>query len=637
MFIITKMLMAICKWWSDISSKTRLMALTTLIISLIISSVTFWTLTIVQEDSIITDTRFCKDLGILFVSNVVNLAASNNQAELTSFIEKIYLSTSSIRYILFFRSDGSLLMGLPVYNNKVQGVLQLHQNLLQLETQDFLFDTPLVTYNTFLTDHITDIIIPVTKNGKNLGSLDLGINSNPTLLSSSRLVRDISMTIFVSIWLMVVIGVTFSTLTITEPIKQLLLGINNIALGNFNQRINLSFDGELGDLIISFNEMAEKLEFYDKRNIETLTSEKQKLETIVSVIAEGAILVDTDLRILFVNQMALKVFNWVNLDVIGRPIFRCMPLHVGEALLPVLNNLVKSIYLDNLSVQTQEICIDLAYDTKKVFRFLLTPVSDSNTNVLKGVAIVMHDISREVILNDAKNQFISNVSHELRTPLCNIGSFLETLLDYNSSLADYEKIQFLTIANNETKRLSSLVNDILDLSRLELEYKYELSRVNLIKIINNVIIASQLITSYNNINLILEVHSEVEFVFANENSLQQVLENLISNAIKFSSIQGKIILRVYLLDYYRIDNIQKKANNYIRVEVIDEGIGINEVNQKYIFDRFMRIENSIHTLEGTGLGLSIVKNILLKHHTDIKIQSQLFVGTSLWFDLIGMD
>nr|YP_010903609.1 drug sensory protein A [Hypnea wynnei]WCH56461.1 drug sensory protein A [Hypnea wynnei] len=639
MMIYIKVISHISNWWSNINLKTRVMVFMTLVVSLIMSSLTFWSLTIIQGDSIITDTRFCQDLGILFVSNIIDFVETNNKQELASFVEKIYLNISSIRYILLFHTDGSLFFSLPVYSHKVQSLLQLHRNLFQLETQNFLFGIPLVKYNTVFNDYIIDITIPLTKNGKNFGSLDLGINSNPILISSSKLIRGVSMAIFVSIWFMVIIGIAFNMLTLTEPIKQLLLGIKNISSGNFNQRIDLSFDGELGDLIVGFNDMAERLESYEKKNLNKLMLEKMKLETIVSTIADGAILVDTELRLLFANQIAIKAFNWSNTDILGQRIFVHLPSHVNEALLPILNSLIKSHYLQDMKYQTKEVYINLDYGSKKTFRFLLTTVLEHRSNVLTGVAIIVQDISREVQLNDAQNQFITNVSHELRTPLSSISSFLETLLDYNNILTTKQKVHFLKIANNETKRLSILVNDILNLSRLESVSSYILTPVDIISIINDSINASYLIANYNNVEIIFEYDPSIKCVWAHENSLLQVFANLISNSIKFTTFNGNIILRLYLptnSDFNQV-YMANSCKNMVRVEIIDEGIGIDKIDQKSIFHRFVRIENHVHTLEGTGLGLSIVTNILSKHKTKIMLQSHLFVGTSFWFDLIKAD
>jgi len=627
---------------SNIHYKMRLIVFITLVISLLISSFTFWSLTVIQKDSLVTNNRFCKDLGTLLSYSILYNLDFNNEHQLASFIEEVYINTSSIRYILFFNLDGSLFFSLPFYKDNVQDVLQLHQNLFLLETKNFLFDTPLIQNINFFDDNITNIIIPLAQNGNNIGSLDLGISSNPGFISSSRFIRNISILIFVSIWLLVIIFNILHFLITSELIQELLYGIEEVSLGNFTKRINIKLNNQWNDLVVSFNEMVERLEFYEKKNIAKLILEKNKFESIVSTIADGVILVDIELRFLFINHMAIKTFNWFNMDMMGKYIYNYLPLHIVESLLPIFNNLVKSTYLDSLHYVADEVCINLDYDTKKNLRLLLTAVIDTNSKTLTGIAIIIQDISREVQLNQAKNQFISNVSHELRTPLCNIGSFLETLLDYSDSLNDKQKMQFLKIANSETQRLSILVNDILDLSRLESTFKYDFFPVNLVYILSYVLKTSEIIAKKYNINLILEVESDISFVLGHQNSLLQIFSNLLSNAIKFTHYNGQIVLRVYSLislplykyDYSIADN--HNFFNIVRVEIIDEGIGIDKREQKNVFDRFVRIEDHIHTLQGTGLGLSIVKNILTKYKTSIFLQSHLSVGTSLWFDLFKM-
>lgn len=631
----------ISSWWLDTNLKTRLTVLLILTISLVMSGLTFWALTTIQEDSIIYDNRFCKDLGILLASNLLEFIENNDYKELASFVEKIYLSTSSIRYILLFYADGTLFLALPVYSDKVQNLLQLHKNLFQLETQDLLFGVPLLKAISIFDDNITDVIIPLSKSGKNFGSLNLGINSNTHFSSNSKLIMDISIATFVSIWSMFLMGVTFSTLTMEEPIKQLLQGIKNIASGNFSQKIILPLEGELGNLITSFNTMMEKLESYEKKNVDELILEKMKLETIVSTITEGVILIDAELRFLFVNQIAIQSFHWSNLDIIGKSIFDHFPMHVNKSLLPILNDFVKSNYVYKKDCKTRELKINFDYNSNKVLRFLLTTALDYN-DMLASVTIVIQDISQEVELNKAKHQFIANVSHELRTPLCNIGSFLETLLDYHNTLNNQQKIRFLRIANSETRRLSALVNDILDLSQLESGYTYNLVPVNIMSMIDDIVQSYHIVANYNSISLIKELDIHVKFVYAHESSLLQVFANLISNAIKFTSPNGQVIVRTYfvgsnnqLVDLKKIYDDGK--SRLVRIEIVDEGIGIDKRNHAKVFDRFVRIENNIHSLEGTGLGLSIVANVLNKHDTQIFLYSEPLVGTSLWFDLWHVD
>nr|QJH88223.1 Dfr [Pterocladia lucida] len=630
---------SIAKFWLKINVTVRLIVLVTLTISLIMSSLTFWALTVIQENSIITDKRFCQDLGSLFSSNVIEFVDSNNQKALVSFLEKVYLSTSSIRYIFLFRYDGNFLCGLPsyIYNSKSEGILHLYQNLPFLKTRNAVFDVPLVKYTYIFNDPIIDIVIPLTKNGQNHGFLNLGINSNSSILSSFELIRYVSIAIFLSIWFMVIIGATFNAITMIKPINEILLGIKNINSGNFSQRINTFVPGDLGNVIFSFNEMANKLESYEKQNIDKLRSEKNKLETIVSTVADGAILLDADLRIVFINHIALKSLGCLNLDLLGKSVVAYLPLHVKDALLPLLNDLIRSNDSKCTSSTTKELCIHFDYNYEKIFRFLLTSVIDNSSNLLTSIAIIVQDISREVKLNEAKNQFIGNISHELRTPLCNIGSFLETLIDYNLSLTEKQKVQFLTIANNETQRLSTLVNDILDLSRLDSESILGLTTVYLPNVLNDTIKTFQLVIQNNHLSLILELDSSIDYIWAHEASLSQVIFNLIGNSIKFTVTTGSIIIRIFKIPISYVSNFEESSVSNIvdivRVEVIDDGIGIDKSYQKHIFERFVRMENRVHTLEGTGLGLSIVKNILFKYGAKIMVHSELFVGTSFWFDL----
>nr|YP_009244123.1 hypothetical protein Gele_112 [Gelidium elegans]AMK96365.1 hypothetical protein Gele_112 [Gelidium elegans] len=636
-----RIISSITKFWLKLNLTVRLMAFTTLTISLIMSSLTFWALTVIQKESTVTDNRFCRDLGTLFSANVTDLIYMNDQKGLVSFLEKVYLRTSSIKYIFMFYSNGNFFFGLPsyIYSTQFDSFISIYKNLPFLTQQELLFDVPLVKYNYIFKDQIIDIIIPLTKNGQKLGFLNIGINSNSSISSSFKLIRYISVAIFISIWFMVIIGATFNALTMIEPINEILLGIKNITSGNFSQRINRLFVGELGNLIVNFNEMAEKLESYEKQNIDKLTSEKNKLETIVSTIADGAILLDADLRIIFINRIALKSLGCANLDLVGKSLNTYLPLHVKELLLPLINDLQKVQNTRCTTSITKELCIHFDYNYEKIFRFLLTSVLDKRSNLFTSTAIIIQDISREVQLNRAKNQFIGNVSHELRTPLCNIGAFLETLIDYDHSLTEKQKIQFLTIANNETRRLSTLVNDILDLSRLESSYIMLFQFVYLPSLLNNIMKAFQLVVSNDNLDLTLELDPCINFVWAHEASLFQVLFNLIGNSIKFTVSGGSVVIRVFsllnndMLQYNSSQFFNTINLNFLRIEVIDEGIGINKSDQKHVFERFVRVEDIVHNLQGTGLGLSIVKNILLKHSTQIMIYSEISVGTSFWFDL----
>jgi two-component system sensor histidine kinase NblS len=260
----------------------------------------------------------------------------------------------------------------------------------------------------------------------------------------------------------------------------------------------------------------------------------------------------------------------------------------------------------------------------------LTTVLNLQRESIKGIAITVQDISREVELNEAKSQFISNISHELRTPLFNIKTYIETLHDYGEDLGIDERKEFLQTVNNETDRLTRLVNDVLDLSKLESGRNYTFDKVDLPQAIEQTLRTYQLNAKDKGIELCQELTHDLPFVLGNYDLLLQVFGNLIGNSLKFSLAGGKVVIRAYQLD---ANSHSQHHSGKVRIEISDTGIGIAPEDQQAIFDRFFRVENRVHTLEGTGLGLSIVRNIMDRHHSQVNLVSEVGIGTTFWFDL----
>lgn len=695
------------RWWSEFTLQTRLMAGATLVVSLLMSSLTFWAVNTIQEDARINDTRYGRDLGLLLAANVAPLIAEEKRDEVARFSRQFYTSTSSVRYMLYADQEGEIYLGLPFSDSAVQNSLtlrrrmQLPDNFLASVQSGNFADLPMVRQHLTPAGEVTDVFVPMMHNGRYLGILAIGINPNPTVVVSSNLTRDVTLAVFVSIWVMVILGAVFNALTITQPIKELVQGVKNIAIGNFNQRVDLPFGGELGELISSFNEMAERLESFEEQNIEELTAEKAKLETLVSTIADGAVLIDAQLNLILVNPTARRLFGWEGTTVIGNNIIDCLPTLVTEELSQPLHKIASG------TLEGGEFRCSLGEPTNRTLRILLTTVllhkspgaeplcnscihdtentcelserpkvqectlydynplsnsleEDNYRESLKGIAMTIQDITREVELNDAKSQFISNVSHELRTPLFNIKSFIETLHDYGEDLTEEERREFLDTANHETDRLTRLVNDVLDLSRLESCRIYNFEPVDMAAVVEQTLRTYQLNARDKGIELSREIEPDLPLVVGHYDLLLQVLTNLVGNALKFTASGGRVIIRVYLLEEddqkknQEIEEIEKggwiispppprpidlhlagnrSKTRYIRTEVSDTGTGIAPEDQDAIFTRFFRVENRVHTLEGTGLGLSIVKNIIEKHRSQVRLISELGTGTTFWFDL----
>ena len=625
------MMNQIVRWWSAVNWKTRFISITILIISIVISAVMFVFFMYLQTELINTNNRFFRDFSSLVA---YDLLYNTDQKDLKDFAERIYLATANLNYLQLFDTNGALLFSFPADSSFYKDIVDLNVGKLGLKDHESIFNMLIFNHLLYFQDETSNCIIPLVVQNYTLGFLQLGLKSSASIFHFNSLVQVISSFTFVIVWILFILGVLLTFFIILEPLNYLSKSIDTIALGNFGDQVDLVIGGPLGQLVVSFNEMSERLLYYEKNNIAQLLAEKVKLESLVSSITDGAVLLDTELRILLVNQIAVKFFHWSNKDLSGSIISHHFPAHVNEALLPILNNMVKSSCLENQKIESQDLIINLNHETLKTFRFLFSTISSNSNNCFSGVIIIIQDITRETQLNEAKSQFVSNVSHELRTPLCNIGSFLETLIDYKHKLTSHQRDQFLDIAYAETQRLSSLVNDILDLSRLESECSYLLKPVLLSNTILYITQATQIIAYNKKIHILVELHPQVNEILAHQNSLCQVLSNLISNSLKFTHRRGRIIIRVYPLLKKNFLMIQDNAfSESVRLEIIDEGIGIHKIFQKNIFERFMRIENNIHLLKGTGLGLSIVQNIIQKHNSMINIYSEVNIGTSFWFDL----
>ncbi len=632
--IFRKIQAAIAHWWSEFTLQTKLMAVATLVVSLLMSGLTFWAVNTIQQDARLNDTRFGRDLGLLLAANVTPLIGDNDLTELARFSHRFYSSTSSIRYMLYADEQGEIYLGIPFSESEVQNSLTIRRKInLPLEYGDHT-DVPMVRQHMTPDGEVTDVFVPILYEGQYKGVLAIGTNPNPTVVTSSHLTRDVTIAVFVSIWVMVILGAVFNALTITKPIKELLVGVKNIASGNFKQRVELPFGGELGELIFSFNEMAERLERYEEQNIEELRSEKAKLETLVSTIADGAILIDTDLHVVLVNPTARRLFSWDGKAIAGENVLYLLPSAVQAEITRSLYKIAKGEMLEG-----GEFRVTLKEPVDRTVRILLSSVLDLARESVKGVAITIQDITREAELNEAKSQFISNVSHELRTPLFNIKSFIETLYEFGEDLSLEERQEFLETANRETDRLTRLVNDVLDLSRLESCKLYHFEAVDLSQPIEQTLRTYQLNARDRGIELKQLVQTSLPPVLGHYDLLLQVFTNLVGNSLKFTEAGGKIVIRAYLLKPELPDPSAPATDDpppspKIRVEISDTGIGIAPEDQQAIFDRFFRVENRVHTLEGTGLGLSIVRNIIEKHRSQVRLVSEVGVGTTFWFDLM---
>ena len=238
-------------WWAEFSLQTKLLAIATLVVSLVMTGITFFALNGIQRDAVMNDTRYARDLGLLLAGNVTELVDQGQDRELANVAEKFWRSSSSLRYIFFADPEGVVYLGIPISGNATGGSedLRLTRRLeLPAELQSRP-QNPLVRQHLTPQGKVTDVFVPLVRNGRYLGVLALGVNPSETGLASAALTREVTVAVFISIWVLVILGAVFNALTITRPVKELLRGVRRIATGDFQARIGLPVGGELGELL----------------------------------------------------------------------------------------------------------------------------------------------------------------------------------------------------------------------------------------------------------------------------------------------------------------------------------------------------------------------------------------------------
>ncbi|CAK6694158.1 two-component system sensor histidine kinase NblS [Synechococcus sp. CBW1107] len=628
----------LARWWAEFSLQTKLLAAATLVVSLVMAGICFFALNGIQADVRMSDTRFARDLGLLLSANVTPLVAEGNDRELAAVAERFWKSSRSLRYIFFADPDGVIYLGIPISGSSGGSELLLSRRLELPADLARRPQNPLIRQHLSPDGQVTDVFVPLVSGDRYLGVLALGINPNEAALASAALSREVTVAVFISIWVLVILGAVFNALTITQPVKELLRGVRSIASGDFEARIALPVGGELGELLEGFNDMASQLEAYNEANIEELTAAQVKQQSLIATMADGALLLDAEGRVVLVNPTARRLFRWEGRKLEGAVVSEELPDVLALELQSPLDTLLSG-ERDSSDVRCN------FGEPPRTLRIVLQSVRDASGESLKGIAVTVQDLTREVELNAAQSRFISNVSHELRTPLFNIKSYVETLHDLGDQLSEEDRKEFLAIANAETDRLTRLVNDVLDLSRLESDRDWGMEPVELRPAMEQTLRNYRLNAQDKGVELSLEVDEQLPRVRGNWDLLLQVFDNLVGNGLKFTASGGRLMLRAYPWpDTCPLDpSTEAKGDSptcaltaplpRLRVEIADTGSGISREDQARIFERFYRVENAVHTEVGTGLGLSIVRGILEKHGTQARMASEPGIGTTFWFDL----
>lgn len=388
------------------------------------------------------------------------------------------------------------------------------------------------------------------------------------------------------------------------PFEELLGSIRRLAAGNFDLKVRLGPDTSLNLQLLAdaLNEMTDQY----REAMAEAEANRSKLSGITSSLIDGLVVVDQELRIVLSNPAAQQLLG-IESDPQGR------------FLLEVIRNydLVQAVNeaLREKSVSVQE--ISLFTPQKRILRAHATPITDERGKAV-GVATILHDVTELKHLEQVRSDFVANVSHELRTPLTSIKGFIETLLEGAADDPDTRK-HFLQIIGQETARMVAIVNDLLELSRLEAgdqEWKPEL--VDIAEVINRSAETCTPQAQQKRITIEKNLPSDLPKVPGVESMLLQVFINLIDNAVKYTPEGGHIEITA-----------DTSGQKRLSIHVIDNGVGIPKKHLPRIFERFYRVDKGrSRQMGGTGLGLAIVKHIVEKHHGTVSVKSEVGEGTT---------
>ncbi len=412
----------------------------------------------------------------------------------------------------------------------------------------------------------------------------------------------------------------FLSKAITQPIQSLTQGAKLIAAGEFSHELDVHSSDEIGTLTDTFNHMKEVL----KNTLDEVEGERAKLETVFSYLKDGVITFNEEGRLLNINDSAWELLREGGV-VEDREVFT---LETLLELFSVSYHNGRFTALDGGAADGAEDEEDATFGSV-VFAGRVLEVSfgriryNDDGHMRSGVITVIHDITGRYELEKARREFVANVSHELRTPLTSIKGACETLHEH-PELPDEIQSRFLEMAISESDRMTSIVRDLLVLSRLDdNRTRWKISRFDLNASLRRMCDVMQVEATNHRHTLELLPAEGTLMITADAERIEQVIINIISNAVKYTPEGGRILVRS---GYSGADRVY--------VSVRDNGIGIPEEDQPRLFERFYRVEKA-RTSEtgGTGLGLAIAKELVEAHGGRIVLRSKVDVGTLVVIEL----
>jgi len=405
----------------------------------------------------------------------------------------------------------------------------------------------------------------------------------------------------------ILIGLTFIynfPSLVATPIAKLTEGIKAIAARNYGQRIHLNRTDEFGELATAFNSMAEKLDEYEHSNLSKILFEKQRAETVINSLKDASIGIDTKGIILFANQQALQLLNLKEAAIVGlkqedvqgkNDLFRF--------LIKEQNTIPFKIVVDGKENYFTKEQIDITQQENKI-----------------GTVIILRNITPFKELDTAKTNFIATISHELKTPLASADFSLKLLEDERIGTLTKEQKELVKNLKSDNQRLLRILSELLDLSQVDsgrIQLKSQTFSVK--DLIQKAIATTNNAAKEKNINISVALGKELPLLQADEEKTVWVMNNFLTNAIRYSPENGEIIVKAASKD------------NSVKLSIQDFGIGIDPAYQQKIFDRFFRVPGT--QKKGTGLGLAISKEFIEAMKGTVHVESEPGKGSTFTFYL----
>lgn len=399
-----------------------------------------------------------------------------------------------------------------------------------------------------------------------------------------------------------------------KPIYSLRQTMKLVADGDLCRKAEILSDDEVGDLAAEFNDLVEKLYEFEQSTMGQVLQEKNKSMTIVKSIPDPLIVLNADYKIVLLNDACEKLFNITEDSAVNKHFLES--IRNGD----LYDFITKVNESENKTTAVET--FSFPYENEElVFNVTVTTVNNTKT-LMDGLVILFQDITELKQLEKMKSDFISTISHELKTPLTSITMGISLMKDTNVGELNDKQKEVIDVICEEEERLSELIQNLLRLIKLQSKDSLlNMEPTSILGVIENTIKNYYEIAANRDIDLHYELDETLPKVIMDAEKISWVISNLLSNALKFTNAGDLIVISSYINDHK------------LFVSVKDTGVGIPEIYQEKIFDKFIQLKDKVSENSGSGLGLAIAKEIIELHGGSIWCESKLDVGSTFTFDL----